>query len=310
MLDELERLGAGMRKVVDDPATASTEIDLWLPPDAIDRVDAIVQEHGFHRFIARGHEGHRFYLGFYRHRWVKLDFKRQTPGNSRWSLPGSFKRRLPASWRRLGPVVAFVGPDGAGKGTVLEAVEKAIPVAVDVVILGRGSSRYQRKRARILESDPDARRTPIPRWRQMLEPFFVSRTLVRRAVQLARVYAAAWRGRIVLCDRHPLDALAIDPRRTWLARSLERFVVGRLLPWPDRVVLLDAPGEVMFARKGEHSPERLESWRQGYAAALASPDRRATVVPTDGDRDESINIASSVVWGALAERRRWTGSGQ
>ena len=306
MLDELEQVGATVRKPIDFP-DAPAEVDLWMPPEAVQQVDTITRAHGFHPFAAPGHGDHRFYLGFHSNSWIKLDFKLSPGGRKRSSRLQAVARRLPAATRRLGTVVAFVGPDGAGKGTVIEAVEQSIPVAVDVMILGRGSARYQQKRARILASTPAARDMQIPRWRRILEPFFVGRMMFRRSGQLLRVYAAAWRGRIVLCDRHPLEALATNPRRTWLARELERFVVNRLLPWPDRVVLLDAPGEVMFARKGEHSAEILETWRQGYAAALSGPHRRTVVVRTDGAAQDSIAAASSVVWEALAERRRWPG---
>jgi thymidylate kinase len=42
------------------------------------------------------------------------------------------------------------------------------------------------------------------------------------------------------------------------------FNLRRLYPRPDLVVLLDAPAEVLHARKGEGSIEALEARRQEY----------------------------------------------
>jgi thymidylate kinase len=41
-------------------------------------------------------------------------------------------------------------------------------------------------------------------------------------------------------------------------------MLAHACPAPDLVLLLDAPGDVMFARKGEFSPEHLEAERQQF----------------------------------------------
>ncbi len=293
-------LGIQARKPIDDPGSGAVEVDLWAPRASVRSLDHWLGREGFEPFAAPGHDPHRFYLGIREGRWCKLDVKlhparRRAP---RWLVAGL--RRCPVSWRRGGPVVAFVGPDGAGKGTVIAGVQESIPVAVDVVYLGSRPSRRSRKSA---TSPTDE--VPEPTWRRRLEPLFVTRTLARQSRRLLRIYAAAWRGRIVLCDRHPLEALAIDPRRTRAARALERFVVRHVLPWPDRVVVLDAPAEVMYRRKGEHSVEVLDAWRRGYATQLAGPPRPVRVVDTHRPQHESVSEATLVVWDALAERRCW-----
>ena len=81
---------------------------------------------------------------------------------------------------------------------------------------------------------------------------------------LVRGYLAAWSGHIVLCDRHPIEGLAIRPRTHPGAAGLERFLFGRLMPRPDAVIVLDAPGELLFARKKENSPEQLEAQRRRW----------------------------------------------
>jgi thymidylate kinase len=45
---------------------------------------------------------------------------------------------------------------------------------------------------------------------------------------------------------------------------LHRWCLAKLYPRPDLVIFLDAPAEVLFARKGEASLQWLESRRQAY----------------------------------------------
>jgi hypothetical protein len=72
---------------------------------------------------------------------------------------------------------------------------------------------------------------------------------------------------------------------------------------PDLVILLDAPAELLFARKGEHSPEVLDDWRAAYRE-LFGP-RGATVVSTTDGLERSAAATSAVLWRALSERRGW-----
>ncbi len=129
------------------------------------------------------------------------------------------------------------------------------------------------------------------------------RSYLRIVRRLVPVHGAAWRGRIVLCDRHPLDALAVTSRKTAAGRALERFLIGACLPRPDRVIVLDAPAATMFARKGEHSVEVLERWRRGYHDRLVP--RGAVIIDTGGSAEEAVERAATVLWEALAARRSW-----
>lgn len=294
-----------------DETTGSCEVDVQVPGREVERLDEILAAQGFHRFAAPGQPRHRFYLGIEGGRWIKVDAKirsrggratRRAGGQVRWWT--RLMRRRPLAVGRRGPVVAVVGPDGAGKGTVIAALEAWIPVATRRIYFGLPVR--QSGRAGGAERSAPSSARPRGGWRRRLEPLLVAKGLLRHARTLGRAYAAAWQGRIVLCDRHPLEALAIDPRATRLARAIERAVVSRLFPWPDRVIVLDAPAETMFARKGEHGVERIERWRQSYRRALAGRDTE--IVDTAGSVDDATCSASRVVWEALAERRRWSQS--
>jgi hypothetical protein len=74
----------------------------------------------------------------------------------------------------------------------------------------------------------------------------------------------------VLHDRHLVDAL-VDPKRyrysgpMWLLRLIWWFV-----PRPDLIILLDAPPEVLQARKQEVSFEESARQRQAYRSLVGS----------------------------------------
>jgi thymidylate kinase len=304
---------------IDDPPPGG-DVDILVGTSDAPAAERVLEASGLRRFAAAGHQGHRFYLAFdaERARWLKLDVN-LVPARLRWDLnardPESLRRvaayrvgpkaglgriervrvallrRLPLAATRRGAVIALLGPDGAGKGSIVTQLKGEIPAEVTVMYMGNRPSaptaggEQRRVRAAV---------AVLPR-RLRLAQYRHRRTLdAARRAWLA--HAHAWRGDIVLCDRHPLEALALEPDTTGLTGRL-----GRLVPWPDEIVLLDAPGALLFARKGEHTPERLEQWRRAYRSTF--PD--ASVVPTTGELTASAASVSAIVWRALAGRRGW-----
>jgi hypothetical protein len=76
------------------------------------------------------------------------------------------------------------------------------------------------------------------------------------------------RGRIVIFDRHfYLDYYHADVangRSRGAAERLHGWMLARVYPKPDLVILLDAPAEVLHARKPEATVAWLERRRQQY----------------------------------------------
>jgi thymidylate kinase len=291
---------------------AGGEVDIWLPPETIAQADEVLMGAGFRRLGAPGAGRHRFYLAFENGRWLKIDAKIGNPSPATapagppaatlWGraladrLSGALRQRRPLSLRRLGPVVALLGPDGAGKGSILAALQSEIPIAVRVAYLGwRPRGRPQGRP----EAAVDAPRS-VSTFRECA---FVLYQAARAWRRLVPGYLAAWRGDIVLLDRHPIEVLAIRPRRSPAAQKLERIVFSWLIPRPDVIVVLDAPGAALFARKGEQTPALLEEWRQRYLEVLVP--RGAVVVSTEGPISGSVAAVSEVVFRALAARRGW-----
>ena len=303
-LEALERAGVGfsIRKgpSSDEELPEGGEIDLAVASAQLPALDRALTGAGFFHLRAPGHLDHHFYVSCRDGRWLKVDVK-TPPGKLTGGLrriASSLGMRRPVGLRRAGPVIAVVGPDGAGKGSIIEALRTRIPLGVVVIYLGA-----PKKTPATLPAPPDAppasKDPPSP----VRETVWILVRWLRTWRRLLVAYGKAWRGLVVLCDRYPVEVLATRPPRTRLGAPLERFVLGRLLPRPDALVVLDAPGEVLFARKGEHSPEVLDRWRQGYRETLVP--RGAFVVPTDGPLKASVDAVSEIVWGRLRARRRW-----
>ncbi|NIZ92028.1 hypothetical protein [Kineococcus rubinsiae] len=231
-----------------------------------------------------------------RHQQERRDGQREVV-----SRPERWRRRGPVSLRRQGPVIALVGPDGAGKGTVVEGLRQTLPVAVTIVYLGDhgGSSGTAGRGA--ARPGTDVARAPSRPAGAAREAAFVLRKHLRLARPLVRAHVAAWRGHVVLCDRHPLDAVAVRPPRGALAGALEAVLARVTGPQLDALLVLDAPGAVLFERKGEHSPAVLEGWRQGYRSLP-----RAIVVDTLPGPEATLRSVRQLSWAAAVRRREAT----
>jgi thymidylate kinase len=151
-------------------------------------------------------------------------------------------------WRRRGLTVALLGPDGVGKSTLAAGLGPDCPLPVRTVYMGmwQGADRPGRTRRAAAVA-------------VLVRPLRVWGRLAVAAAHVAR-------GRLVLFDRYTYDALL--PVTGSLRRlKLPYFrMLAHLAPRPDLVLVLDVPGEVAFARKGESSPEGLEAVRQGFLA--------------------------------------------
>jgi len=187
--------------------------------------------------------------------------------------------------------VALIGPDGAGKTTIGRRLEQTLPLPVRYVYMGINyeASNHVLPTTRLIRAARRARGvgpdTAGPRDPERLRPrpkglvkrvahgLKSSLSLANRIAEesfrhgVARYYQ--YRGYIVLFDRHFYsDYYAYDIARSGRGRPvgsrIHGFLLERVYPKPDLVIYLDAPAEVLLARKGEGTLELLERRRHDY----------------------------------------------
>jgi hypothetical protein len=180
--------------------------------------------------------------------------------------------------------VALLAPDGAGKSTLAAGLQKSFYFPVHLLYMGL----YQKGNAL-------AKQSSIP-----------GVGLVQRIIGLWMRYLTARyhqsRGRLVIFDRYIYDAWL--PQRqsgNWLKRC-RRWLLAHACPPPDLVVLLDAPGKLLHARKREHKVEFLEQQRQSYLQLLAHLPQMFVVDATQ-DAGQVRREVIALIWQGYLSRQ-------
>lgn len=185
-------------------------------------------------------------------------------------------RRSGARLRGHTPLLGVMAPDGAGKTTLLNGLHADVPLPTKYVYMGLwGAGPF------------DAVLNRIPGGRTAKKVY----RLVRGGI-LARFYRRM--GKVVLMDRVAYDALLAGPGGGPLARISNALALA-VIPAPDVLLVLDVPGAVMFERKGEHSPELLESWRNDYLQ-LAGRLPGSRVVDAAQPVEAVQRVATGIIW--------------
>jgi thymidylate kinase len=193
-----------------------------------------------------------------------------------------FARRVPRGGTRRGMSVAVLGPDGAGKTTLAHALRSSTPLPAAYVYLGVWrESRFEAQLSRILGA----------------------RLAVRLFKLLVKGGLIAWhrrRGHLVLLDRYTLDA-ELPSDDLDVKGRISATLVRRTNAEPDMMILLDAPAELMYARKREHGVAELQVRRQAYLAMVAR-FRQMVVIDAEQSHDEVRRQATELIW------KRWSQS--
>jgi len=208
-------------------------------------------------------------------------------------------RRL-RRWRMpTGVHVVLLGPDGSGKSSTLSALGDALTPAFRRVTSKHLAPALFRA----------ARATPPVTAPHTRPPRSLVGSLAK-AVYWALDYTLGYyfkirpalaRSTLVLFDRYLVDAL-VDPKRyryggpRWVLH-----LVWSLIPKPDLVILLDAPTEVLRARKLEVSLRETERQRHAYRE-LVEMLPNGHVVDAAQPLDRVVTAVGTVVLGFLTSR--------
>jgi thymidylate kinase len=222
--------------------------------------------------------------------------------------------------RRFFYSIALVGPDGSGKSSVARSILETSPLPIKYIYMGANidssnialpTSRLSHKwkvsrhKKSLMKSGGEVpekismhglehridRRGKLWGFARLLRR--VSEEVYRQIVS----YAYQARGNVVLYDRHFLFDACPVPEDIGKQRQTDRahcWFLRKLYPRPGLVIILDAPADVLYARKQEVPIEYLESNRRALAKKKYYASRVVTV-DTNKPFEEVVEIVNSLI---------------
>lgn len=197
-------------------------------------------------------------------------------------------RRLLRTIEPTGLSVGFLGPDGSGKSTLIDRCIHSIAPAFrrhayfhlrPRRLFARGSAVGGPANTDPHGSPPRSALASVAKLSVLLTDYTLG--------YLLAVWPLLRRSTLVIFDRYLQDMQADPYRYRWGGpRNLPR-AVSRWVPQPDLWVVLDAPEEVLLARKAEVTREAAASQRLAYRA-LADELPRCILVDTSQSVDRCV----------------------
>jgi thymidylate kinase len=222
--------------------------------------------------------------------------------------------------------VALVGADGAGKSTIgrelasnldfdarylymgdnPESAEQMLPTTRFLVWLRQARGIAPRRGGPPTAREPSGGGVkPGAGESKIKAGLRLANKLAEESYRVLLAWLFQLKGNVVVFDRHYFaDYYAYDIAPGTEDRTLGSRVHGlalRLFPKPDLIVCLDAPGEVLFARKPEGTVEALERRRQEYFR-IRDRVRRFVVVDASQDKDRVMRDVVEAVSRYRSER--------
>ena len=209
-------------------------------------------------------------------------------------------RPLLFALHRRGIAVALLAPDGGGKSTLAKELARVDHLRARAIYMGGNveasnvglpTTRWLKEKVKSLDGNSNTPKNFIIKGLN-----FINRLLEMWYRSLFGWYHRRL-GRCVIFDRYIYDSF-LAPRAATMTKRFKRWLLQSGGSTPDLVFFLDAPGEVLYLRKKEHSPEVLEEQRQGY---LKLKDRISNMIVVDASRslDEVRGEVTSLIWNSM-----------
>jgi len=230
-------------------------------------------------------------------RALRAETLKRDPFNAIRYWGAEIRRRWRRWCRPTGLCVAVLGPDGAGKSTLIAHLEQNLAEAFRRVSVYHFRVRPGHRSANPV-TDPH-RNAPHPAWLSLLKVSYYALLDLIGYVFIVRPRLV--RSTLVLFDRY-YDDLLVDPRRyryggpMRVARYARSFVHR-----PDLYFVLDVPEAQLIARKQEVSREELGRQREAYRR-LATDYPNAVLLDGSLPPGDIARSASDVIVDCLHER--------
>jgi thymidylate kinase len=223
------------------------------------------------------------------------------PLRTSWKNRCSEALRGSLRWLRPNGLFCVVlGPDGVGKSTTIEHLQRELQILF-------GPCRKQRWRPGVIRKVKPDSTNRMPHAKVLRGRFTSALALLGFALDFGIGYEfwarpAMARSETILFDRYFHDIL-IDPKRyryagpMWLPR-----LIAKIIPPHDALfIILDAADEVILSRKQELSASELRRQRAAYAI-FGAQARNAMVIRTERPVDEIVAEIVEKIVGILAWR--------